>query len=256
VDAVVAAVEGRPVRQPDVAERPQATERWVEADLEGRHVVVSAGGTAEAIDPVRFIGNRSTGKMGVAIAQAALARGARVTIVAGRVEVDLPRGASVIRAESTAQMRAAVIDAVIGNPADVLVMAAAVADFRPRAAADTKLSRGMTLELEPTEDILAEVGARARELDPRPVIVGFAAETGSLERAPDKLRRKGADLLVANDVSEPGSGFGTDTNRVVILSADGSRDDLPLLTKREVADRLLDRVVGVLDVRDARAHTS
>jgi len=196
--------------------------------------------------------------MGVAIAQAALARGARVTIVAGRVEVDLPRGASVIRAESTAQMRAAVIDAVIGNPADVLVMAAAVADFRPRAAADTKLSRGegMTLELEPTEDILAEVGARARELDPRPVIVGFAAETGSLERAPDKLRRKGADLLVANDVSEPGSGFGTDTNRVVILSADGSRDDLPLLTKREVADRLLDRVVGVLDVRDARAHTS
>jgi len=258
VDAVVAAVEGRPVRQPDVAERPQATERWVEADLEGRHVVVSAGGTAEAIDPVRFIGNRSTGRMGVAIAQAALARGARVTIVAGRVEVDLPRGASVIRAESTAQMRAAVIDAVIGNPADVLVMAAAVADFRPRAAADTKLSRGegMTLELEPTEDILAEVGARARELDPRPVIVGFAAETGSLERAPDKLRRKGADLLVANDVSEPGSGFGTDTNRVVILSADGSRDDLPLLTKREVADRLLDRVVGVLDVRDARAHTS
>ena len=258
VDAVVAAVEGRPVRQPDVAERPQATERWVEADLEGRHVVVSAGGTAEPIDPVRFIGNRSTGRMGVAIAQAALARGARVTIVAGRVEVDLPRGASVIRAESTAQMRAAVIDAVIGNPADVLVMAAAVADFRPRAAADTKLSRGegMTLELEPTEDILAEVGARARELDPRPVIVGFAAETGSLERAPDKLRRKGADLLVANDVSEPGSGFGTDTNRVVILSADGSRDDLPLLTKREVADRLLDRVVGVLDVRDARAHTS
>ena len=260
VDAVVAAVEGRPIRQPDAAERPPATAPWVEPDLEGRHVVVSAGGTAEAIDPVRFIGNRSTGKMGVAIAEAALARGARVTIVAGRVEVDLPRGASIVRAESTAQMRAAVIEQVIEHPADVLVMAAAVADFRPRAAADTKLTRGagMTLELEPTEDILAEVGARARELDRsrRPIIVGFAAETGSLERAPEKLRRKSADLLVANDVSEPGSGFGTDTNRVVILAADGSQDDLPLLTKREVADRLLDRVVGVLDVRDGRAHTS
>jgi phosphopantothenoylcysteine decarboxylase/phosphopantothenate--cysteine ligase len=195
--------------------------------------------------------------MGVAIAEAALARGARVTVVAGRVEVGLPSSASVVHAESTAQMRAAILDAVIDHPADVLVMAAAVADFRPRVAASTKLTRaeGMTLDLEPTEDILAEVGARARELDPRPVIVGFAAETGSLERAPDKLRRKGADLLVANDVSEPGSGFGTDTNRVVILAADGSRDDLPLLAKREVADRILDRVVAALDVRDARAHT-
>ncbi len=238
-------------------ESPPQTPPHVEPDLEGRHVVVSAGGTAEAIDPVRFIGNRSTGKMGAAIAEAALARGARVTIVAGRVEVDLPAGAAVVRAESTARMRAAILDAVIEHPADVLVMAAAVADFRPKAAADTKLTRGqgMTLELEPTEDILAEVGARAGALDPRPVIVGFAAETGSLERAPDKLRRKRADLLVANDVSEPGSGFGTDTNRVVILGADGSRDDLPLLAKREVADRLLDRVVALLDARGGPAHT-
>jgi phosphopantothenoylcysteine decarboxylase/phosphopantothenate--cysteine ligase len=136
-------------------------------------------------------------------------------------------------------------------------MAAAVADFRPLRAADTKLVRGegMTLELEPTEDILAEVGARARVTDPRPVIVGFAAETGSLDRAPDKLRRKGADLLVANDVAEPGSGFGTDTNRVSILAADGSREDLPLMTKREVAERLLDRVAVALDERDGRSHT-
>jgi phosphopantothenoylcysteine decarboxylase/phosphopantothenate--cysteine ligase len=136
-------------------------------------------------------------------------------------------------------------------------MAAAVADFRPAHAVGTKLTRGesLTLELEPTEDILAEVGARAKDTDPRPVIVGFAAETGSLDRAPEKLRRKGADLLVANDVAEPGSGFGTDTNRVSILSADGSRDDLPLLTKREVAERLLDRVVAVLDERDGRSHT-
>jgi phosphopantothenoylcysteine decarboxylase/phosphopantothenate--cysteine ligase len=258
VDAVVAAIGDRPVRQPDAAQRPPRAEPSRARDLEGRHVVVSAGGTAEAIDPVRFIGNRSTGRMGVAIAQAALDRGARVTIVAGRVEVPLPGGAAVVHAESTAAMREAVVGAVIDRPADALVMAAAVADFRPRSAADRKLTRGegMTIELEPTEDILAEVGARARELALRPVIVGFAAETGSLERAPDKLRRKGADLLVANDVSEPGSGFGTETNRVVILAADGSRDDLPLLTKREVADRLLDRVVALLDVRDARAHTA
>jgi phosphopantothenoylcysteine decarboxylase/phosphopantothenate--cysteine ligase len=197
--------------------------------------------------------------MGVAVVEAALARGARVTIVAGRLEVPLPAAARVVRAESTAAMRDAVVEAVIGQPCDALVMAAAVADFRPVRAAATKLVRGgtLTLELEPTEDILAEVGARARALDParRPVLVGFAAETGSLERAPDKLRRKGVDLLVANDVTEPGSGFGTDTNRVAILAADGSRDDLPLLSKREVADRLLDRVVAALDSRDALAHT-
>ena len=249
VDAVVEAVAGTPVRSPDAAARPPLVAPGRDPDLTGRHVVVSAGGTAEAIDPVRFIGNRSTGRMGVAIAEAALARGASVTIVAGRVEVPLPEAAVVIPAESTAAMRAAVLDVVIDHPADALVMAAAVADFRPASAATTKLTRGdgMTLELEPTEDILAEVGARARAISPRPVIVGFAAETGSLDRVPEKLRKKGADLLVANDVSEPGSGFGTETNRVVILGTDGSRDELPLLTKREVADRLLDRVVALLD---------
>jgi phosphopantothenoylcysteine decarboxylase/phosphopantothenate--cysteine ligase len=257
VDAVVVAIGDRPVRAADPAVRPPRTAPVRDADLEGRHVVVSAGGTAEAIDPVRFIGNRSTGKMGVAVAEAALARGARVTIVAGRVEVPLPAAAEIVRAESTAAMRLAVLDAVFGHRADVLVMAAAVADFRPVHAADTKLTRdgSLMLELEPTEDILAEVGARAKEAEPRPVIVGFAAETGSLERAPAKLRRKGADLLVANDLAEAGSGFGTDTNRVSILAADGSRDDLPLLTKREVAERLLDRVVAALDERDGRSHT-
>jgi phosphopantothenoylcysteine decarboxylase/phosphopantothenate--cysteine ligase len=257
VDAIVEVVAERPIRQPDAAARPPLAAPVRDPDLEGRHLVISAGGTAEAIDPVRYIGNRSTGRMGVAVAEAALARGARVTIVAGRIEVALPSAAEVVRAESAAAMRDAVVDAVVAGHADVLVMAAAVADFRPVRATTTKLSRGgsLTLELEPTEDILAEVGALARALDPRPVIVGFAAETGSLERAPDKLRRKGADLLVANDVSEPGSGFGTETNRVSILAADGSRDDLPLLSKREVADRLLDRVAAALDERDARAHT-
>jgi phosphopantothenoylcysteine decarboxylase / phosphopantothenate---cysteine ligase len=258
VDEVVAAIGDRPVRQPDPTARPPMADARREADLEGRHIVVSAGGTAEPIDPVRFIGNRSTGRMGAAVAQAALDRGARVTIVAGRTEVPLPADARLVRAETTAAMRDAVLAAVVGDAADALVMAAAVADFRPARVADKKLTRdgALTLELEPTSDILAEVGLRAAGLDRRPYLVGFAAETGSLERIADKLRRKGADLLVANDVAEPGSGFGTETNRVVMLAADGARDDLPLLPKREVADRLLDRVAAALDERDARAHTA
>ena len=152
---------------------------------------------------------------------------------------------------------------------DALVMAAAVADFRPAvAASETKLERGdgLTLQLEPTPDVLAQIARIVRGTDsngdltaqavaPRPYLVGFAAETGSLDRAADKLQRKGVDLLVANDVAEAGSGFGSETNRVSILSAEGGRDDLPLLTKREVADRLLDRVAVALDARDADAQT-
>ena len=272
VDAVVAAVADRPVRAADPAARPPLVGAPREPDLIGRHVVVSAGGTREAIDPVRFIGNRSTGKMGVAIAQAALDRGARVTIVAANVEVDLPDDATIVRAESTADLRTALhelIHAADGSAGfDALVMAAAVADFRPAATADHKLERGpgLTLALEPTPDVLAQIARLVRGTDktgevtyqpvvPAPVLVGFAAETGSLDRAADKLRRKGVDLLVANDVAEPGSGFGTDTNRVSILAADGSRDDLPLQTKREVADAILDRVVAALDERGAAAQT-
>lgn len=272
VDAVVAAVGDRPVRAPDPATRPPLVAAVRDADLANRHIVVTVGGTREAIDPVRFIGNRSTGRMGVAIAEAALARGAEVTVIAGSVEVGLPRGAEIVRIESTADLRAALLRSVHGPVGaagfDALIMAAAVADFRPMTPAERKLERGgrLQLELEPTPDILAEIGriahgldsagARTREpLQPAPVIVGFAAETGSLERAADKLRRKGADFLVANDVAEPGSGFGTETNRVSILAADGSREDLPLLSKREVADRLLDRVAMVLDERDAAIQT-
>jgi len=257
VDAVIAAVAERPVRQPDPAARPPIVGSGRAGDLEGRYVVVTAGGTAEPIDPVRYLGNRSTGRMGAAIAEAALERGARVTVIAARTEVPMPLDAAVVRAETTAAMRSAVIGEVIERRADVLVMAAAVADFRPRRPEGVKLARGgpLTLELEPTDDILAEAGARALDLEPRPVIVGFAAETGSLDRAPEKLRRKGADLLVANDVSEPGSGFGTETNRVTILDAGGGRDELPLLAKRAVADRLLDRVVALLDERGTPAQT-
>jgi phosphopantothenoylcysteine decarboxylase/phosphopantothenate--cysteine ligase len=221
---------------------------------------------------VRFIGNRSTGRMGAAIVEAALDRGARVTAIAASVEVTLPSDARLVRVESTADLRAALLretHAADGSAGfDALVMAAAVADFRPARPSETKLERGygLALDLEPTPDLLAEVGRIARGLDseggrtrdplrPAPVIVGFAAETGSLDRAADKLRRKGADLLVANDVAELGSGFGTSTNRVSILASDGSREDLPLLTKREVADRLLDRVAMALDERDAGVQT-
>jgi phosphopantothenoylcysteine decarboxylase/phosphopantothenate--cysteine ligase len=139
-------------------------------------------------------------------------------------------------------------------------MAAAVADFRPVAPAERKIARadGLSLELSPTPDLLAEIAASVAGAAPgsRPVLVGFAAETGGLDRAPAKLRAKGIDLLVANDVAEPGSGFATDTNRVTILDRGGAVDQLPMLSKREVADRILDRVAQALDDRDAAAQTS
>ncbi|HEY7590201.1 MAG TPA: bifunctional phosphopantothenoylcysteine decarboxylase/phosphopantothenate--cysteine ligase CoaBC [Candidatus Limnocylindrales bacterium] len=257
VDAVVAAIGSRPVRAGDPAARPPVVEPPREADLAGRHVVVTAGGTREAIDPVRYIGNRSTGKMGSAIAAAALDRGARVTVVAANVEVPLPESAAVMRVESAAELLAA-LEGLARDGFDALVMAAAVADFRPTRTAESKIPRDGTLrlELEATPDVLATISSRLPAARPRrPVLVGFAAETGSLDRAADKLRRKGLDLLVANDVSEPGSGFGTDTNRVSILDADGGRDDLALMPKRAVADRLLDRVVRALDDRHGAAQT-
>ena len=247
VAAVVAAVAGAPDRR----------------DLAGRHVVVTAGGTAEPIDPVRFVGNRSSGRMGVAVAEAALGRGARVTLIVGHVAVPLPPAAAVVRAETTGAMREALLAALDAGDGrtgfDALVMAAAVADFRPTRPAGTKLARGsaLTLELEPTPDLLAEVVRRVRGLGPdglpaapalvpAPVLVGFAAETGSLARAADKLARKGVDLLVANDVAEPGSGFGTETNRVTLYARSAEPEAWPLLSKRAVAERLLDRVVALL----------
>ena len=261
VDAIAGAVADRPVRAPDPSARPPVVGRQHEGDLDGRRVVVTAGGTAEAIDPVRFIGNRSTGKMGIALAQAALERGAKVvSLIVGHISVPVPDELrfGLVEVESTAEMAREVYRAV--ESADVLIMAAAVADFRPRRAATTKLSRGegLTIELEPTEDILAGVKqlmSGPSEPASPPILVGFAAETGSLDRAPEKLRRKGVDLLVANDVSEAGSGFGTETNHVVIFGADGSRDDLPLQSKRDVADEILDRVVGLLDARKRPAQT-
>ncbi len=263
VDAVVEAVGDRPIRAADPGLRPPGLPGPPhEADLEGRHIVVTAGGTREAIDPVRFIGNRSSGKMGAAIAAAALDRGARVSLIAGSVDVALPDGAEVSRVESTAELETALARMLRPGPDgratfDALIMAAAVADFRPRRQATTKIRRGsaLSLDLEPTPDLLAGAVAIARGLRPEPVIVGFAAETGSLEHAVDKLQRKGVDLLVANDVAGPGSGFGTDTNRVTLLAADAPAEAWPLLTKREVADRLLDRLARRLDARRAPAQT-
>ena len=217
VDAVVAAVGDAPVRAADAAARPPVVEPPREPDLEGRHVVISAGGTAEPIDPVRFIGNRSTGKMGVALAQAALDRGARVTLVAANVSVALPDDALAVRVETTAQMRDAVLDLVDG--ADALIMAAAVADFRPRRAATKKLSRdeGLTIELEPTEDILAGAsaavrapGARRPRPDPRRVRRrdrlprAGRREAATEGRRPSRRERRRRGGLRLRDRHEPG----------------------------------------------------
>jgi phosphopantothenoylcysteine decarboxylase/phosphopantothenate--cysteine ligase len=276
VDAVVDAVASQPIRQPDADRRPPVVDAAPrEADLVGRRIVITAGGTREPIDPVRYIGNRSTGRMGAALAEAALARGAAVTLIAAAVEVALPEGADVVRVESTAELRVALREAMApseakpaagaasggARPADALVMAAAVADFTPAKPEERKIARadGLTLELSPTPDLLAEVASLAGERrngSAAPILVGFAAETGGLERAPGKLAAKGIDFLVANDVSEAGSGFGTDTNRVTIFDRSGAGDELPMLSKREVADRILDRVARALDDRDAGAQTA
>lgn len=203
-------------------------------DLAGVTVLVTAGGTREAIDPVRYIGNRSSGKMGHAIAEEAARRGADVTLV---TTSSLPASPAMrrVQVESAAEMAAA----VEGVDPDVAVMAAAVADFRPAGAATSKLSRvdgPPNLRLEATPDILASVAARPR----RPFLVGFAAETGGIERAVKKAATKRVDLLVANDVTEEGSGFAVDTNRVSVIRPDGRVEAWPRLPKTEVARRLWD----------------
>ncbi|MFP4074089.1 MAG: bifunctional phosphopantothenoylcysteine decarboxylase/phosphopantothenate--cysteine ligase CoaBC [Actinomycetota bacterium] len=201
-------------------------------------VLVTAGGTREPVDPVRYLGNRSTGKMGHAIADAAARRGMDVTLV---TTSDLPvlPAVKVVSVEAAQEM----LEAVSGVESDIAVMAAAVADFRPAKPSGTKLARSEgldSIELEPNPDILASVVDR----DPVPFVVGFAAETGDLDRAIDKARSKKVDLLVYNDVSEPGSGFGADTNRVVVIDGAGDTDAWPVLSKEEVADRLIERVMA------------
>ena len=219
----------------------------VKSDLAGRHVVVSAGGTREYLDPVRFIGNRSSGLQGYALARTAAARGASVTLIAANVSLPDPVGVDVVRVETTAQLREQVIAAA--SAADVVVMAAAPADFRPATQSESKIKKTdagdvpqITLVQNP--DILAEL---VRERPDGQVIVGFAAETGDetggvLDHARAKLARKGCDLLVVNDVSG-GKVFGQPTNEAVILGADGSLTPIPRAAKDTLADAIWDQVL-------------
>ena len=219
--------------------------------LAGRRVVVTAGGTREPIDPVRYITNRSSGKQGYALAQAALDAGADVTLISAAAspapDLPGPAGATLIGVGSVAEMAAAVLAASRG--ADALLMAAAVSDFRAAEAADQKIKKGNEpplIRLAATTDILMAVAdQRARGQGPK-IVVGFAAETQDLlENARSKLARKKLDLIVANDVSAPDAGFGVDTNRVTLLAADGAVESLPLLGKDAVAERVVEWVVGV-----------
>lgn len=209
--------------------------------LSGLTVLVTAGGTREAIDPVRFLGNRSSGKMGHAIADEAARRGARVHLVTAADRRSHP-AVDLIRVESAQEMA----EAVDKLDVDIAIMAAAVADFRPKDPRGSKLSRSEgppDIALEPTPDILSAVLSRSK----RPFVVGFSAETSNISRAVEKALRKGSDLTVSNDVDEPGAGFGVDTNRVSIISAEGDVEEWPLLSKDEVAARLWDLIQSRLN---------
>ena len=217
--------------------------------LAGREVVVTAGGTQESLDPVRFLTNRSSGKQGLALAQAALDAGAQVTLIAAPVSLPIPTGAEYVPVRTAAEMADAVLAA--SEDADALLMAAAVADFRPihTAAQKVKKEGGLaSVELEPTTDILAAVAAQRRETGQPTVVVGFAAETEDLlENAAAKVQAKSLDLIVANDVSAPDAGFAVDTNRVILLDAWGDSEPLPLMSKSAVAERVLHRVIKLLE---------
>jgi phosphopantothenoylcysteine decarboxylase/phosphopantothenate--cysteine ligase len=219
--------------------------------LRGRHVLVSAGPTYEDIDPVRYLGNRSSGRMGFALAAEARQRGARVTVVAGPTRVEPPSVDEVVRVRSAAEMHEAIMAAA--SSADVVIMAAAVADFTPASPASGKVAKSdgpLTLTLNRTRDILADLGARRISAGGSgPVLVGFAAETDDLVRkAREKRTRKGVDLIVANDVSQPDRGFDVDTNAVTIVSQDGD-ESISLQGKDRVAAAILDRVERLLRAR-------
>jgi len=220
-------------------------------DLAGRRVLVTAGPTREPLDPVRFFSNRSSGKMGLAVAAAARNRGAEVTLVAGPIALPAPSGVELVPVLTAEQMRRAVLSRAAD--ADVIVMAAAVADYRPsepRTEKIKKAGRGrLVVELEPTPDILAELGTRRGSQ----VLVGFAAETGDpAAAARRKLAEKNLDLVVANDVTSPGAGFDVDTNQVEMFTRDGRHIAVPLAPKTLVAERILDEVVAILGRRDVR----
>jgi phosphopantothenoylcysteine decarboxylase/phosphopantothenate--cysteine ligase len=213
-------------------------------DLKGRRVLVTAGPTVEDIDPVRFISNRSSGKMGVAIARAASARGADVTLVSGPTDLEFP---GTVRVRSTEEMRKAVVDRF--DQADVVIKAAAPLDFRPKSVANQKIKKSKgenSLDLEPTPDILLELGTRKNGK----ILVGFAAETEDFAKnAGVKLKAKNLDFIVVNPVGGPDSGFDSDTNRASIMDASGGVQEIPLVSKSEMAEAILDRVVKLLGER-------
>lgn len=216
--------------------------------LAGRKVIVTAGGTQEAVDPVRVLANRSSGKQGFALAQAAVDLGAEVLLITGPVSLATPVGVARQDVQTAEEMRAAVLDAV--NGAYALLMAAAVADFRPAKVETHKVKRGQSgldLHLTPTDDILGQVAAARKRTGMPKVVVGFAAESHDLRaHARAKLETKGLSLIVANDITATDSGFGVDNNRVTLIDADDNVQELPLLSKTEVAEEVLERVVKLL----------
>lgn len=225
--------------------------RWMfskNGPLTGKKIVVTAGGTRETIDPVRVISNRSSGKQGYAVAQSALDLGANVTLITTPTALPAPFGAEVVKAETAEEMRQAVLEKLPGALA--LIMAAAVADFRPVQSQEEKIKkdRGIKeLQLENTADILLEVARKKATLNPGLRVIGFAAETEDILRnAQKKLESKKLDMIVVNDVTAPSAGFNKDTNKVTLLFADGSSEDLPLMKKSEVADKIMQTLLNWL----------
>jgi len=218
------------------------------SSLKGKNIIVTAGATREPIDPVRFLSNHSSGKMGVALARAAWRRGADVTLIVGHVDIPLPPEILTVKTDTVSEMSEAVAEKLLA--ADVLIMAAAPADFRPASEAPQKIKKGRTatkIVLEPTEDILKSTIARRKK---KSVIVGFALETtDGLQNAKAKLKSKELDFVILNNATEPGAGFGVDTNRVTVIARDGKPEELELMSKTDLAEVLLDRVDRELNGR-------
>jgi phosphopantothenoylcysteine decarboxylase/phosphopantothenate--cysteine ligase len=239
-----------PGRMPEPEEIMSRIGRLLESksSLSGKKFVVTAGATREPIDPVRFISNHSSGKMGVAIARAAWRRGADVTLIAGHVDIPLPGELTTVKAETVEEMSKLV--AKVLPSADVLIMAAAPADFRPAEKANTKIKKGRgatKIDLEQTEDILKGTISKRKK---KSLMVGFALETGDgLANAREKLKSKDLDMVVLNDATEPGAGFGVDTNRVTLIDRSGTEEELQLMSKIDLAEVLLDRIEGKLNGR-------
>lgn len=236
-----------PGRLPDVAVILEKIKEILEPqkELARRTVLVTAGGTRESIDPVRYVCNRSSGKMGYALAQAAARRGAEVYLVSAPTSLAVPDGVQVIKVKTAEQMCRAVLE--LYPRMDVVIKAAAVADYRPRMQADQKIKKNdsyLVLEMEKTTDILAELGRQKTHQ----LLVGFAAETEDLiNNAREKIVNKNLDLLIANDVTQPGSGFGTDTNQVQILYPDGTVEPQPMMAKSALSEVIWDKVQQLMD---------